>query len=111
MSWFTVGGNAGIALGPAIVTPVLLVTRLRGNAAAARAGRGRGRRAGRTASVARSRGHGARGLAVSVGGLATPLFGNLADSGGLTTALAAIAAVPAIACALSFLVRDPRPAR
>ena len=34
MSWFTVGGNAGIALGPAIVTPVLLVTRLRGNAAA-----------------------------------------------------------------------------
>ncbi len=47
------------------------------------------------------------GLAVSVGGLATPLFGLLADSGGLTTALAAIAAVPAIACALSFLVRDP----
>lgn len=40
-------------------------------------------------------------------GLATPLFGLLADSGGLTTALAAIAAVPAIACALSFLVRDP----
>jgi MFS transporter, FSR family, fosmidomycin resistance protein len=39
--------------------------------------------------------------------LATPLFGLLADSGGLTTALAAIAAVPAIACALSFLVRDP----
>ncbi len=30
MSWFTVGGNVGIALGPAIVTPVLLATRLRG---------------------------------------------------------------------------------
>src|SRR5262249_42193428 len=30
MSWFTVGGNAGIALGPVIVTPVLLATRLRG---------------------------------------------------------------------------------
>ena len=27
MSWFTVGGNAGIALGPVIVTPVLLATR------------------------------------------------------------------------------------
>jgi MFS transporter, FSR family, fosmidomycin resistance protein len=51
------------------------------------------------------------GLAVSVGGLATPLFGLLADSNGLTAALGAIAAIPAIACALSFLVRDPRPAR
>ena len=30
MSWFTVGGNAGIALGPVIVTPVLLATRLHG---------------------------------------------------------------------------------
>ena len=49
------------------------------------------------------------GLAVSAGGLATPLFGLLADSSGLTTALAAVAAVPAVACALSFLVRDPRP--
>jgi MFS transporter, FSR family, fosmidomycin resistance protein len=47
------------------------------------------------------------GLAVSVGGLATPLFGLLADNSGLTTALAAIAPVPAVACALSFLVRDP----
>ena len=49
------------------------------------------------------------GLAVSVGGLATPLFGLLADSSGLTITLAAIAVVPAAACALSFLVRDPRP--
>lgn len=30
MSWFTVGGNAGIAIGPMFVTPVLLATRLHG---------------------------------------------------------------------------------
>jgi MFS transporter, FSR family, fosmidomycin resistance protein len=30
MSWFSVGGNIGIALGPLVVTPVLLVTGLRG---------------------------------------------------------------------------------
>src|SRR6202050_3559492 len=30
MSWFSVGGNLGIALGPIIVTPVLLATRLHG---------------------------------------------------------------------------------
>jgi FSR family fosmidomycin resistance protein-like MFS transporter len=30
MSWFSVGGNAGIALGPPIVTPILLATRLPG---------------------------------------------------------------------------------
>jgi MFS transporter, FSR family, fosmidomycin resistance protein len=30
MSWFSVGGNIGIALGPVIVTPVLLATRLHG---------------------------------------------------------------------------------
>lgn len=30
MSWFSVGGNVGIALGPVVVTPVLLVTGLRG---------------------------------------------------------------------------------
>jgi FSR family fosmidomycin resistance protein-like MFS transporter len=30
MSWFSVGGNAGIALGPLVVTPVLLATRLPG---------------------------------------------------------------------------------
>ena len=47
------------------------------------------------------------GLAVSVGGLTTPLFGLLADRSGLTTALAAIAVIPAVACALSCLVRDP----
>jgi MFS transporter, FSR family, fosmidomycin resistance protein len=30
MSWFSVGGNVGIALGPVVVTPVLLLTGLRG---------------------------------------------------------------------------------
>jgi MFS transporter, FSR family, fosmidomycin resistance protein len=30
MSWFSVGGTAGVALGPLVVTPVLLVTGLRG---------------------------------------------------------------------------------
>ncbi len=30
MSWFSVGGNAGIALGPVIVTPILLATHLHG---------------------------------------------------------------------------------
>ena len=30
MSWFSVGGNAGIALGPVIVTPILLAMRLHG---------------------------------------------------------------------------------
>jgi FSR family fosmidomycin resistance protein-like MFS transporter len=47
------------------------------------------------------------GLAVSVGGLTTPLFGLLADCYGLTTALAAAAIFPALACVLSILVRDP----
>jgi MFS transporter, FSR family, fosmidomycin resistance protein len=49
------------------------------------------------------------GLAVSAGGLAAPLFGLLADSYGLVTALGAIAAFPALACGLTFLLRDPRP--
>ena len=48
------------------------------------------------------------GLAVSVGGLTTPLFGLLADGYGLTTALAAASVFPALACVLSMLVRDPR---
>ena len=30
MSWFSVGGNIGIALGPLVVTPILLVTGVRG---------------------------------------------------------------------------------
>jgi MFS transporter, FSR family, fosmidomycin resistance protein len=48
------------------------------------------------------------GLAVSVGGIAAPLFGLLADTYGLPTALATIAAFPAAACALTFRLRDPR---
>ncbi len=49
------------------------------------------------------------GLAVSAGGLAAPLFGLLADSYGLRTALGAIAPFPALACVLTLLLRDPRP--
>jgi len=48
------------------------------------------------------------GLGASAGGLAAPLFGVLADSYGLRPALGAIAAFPALACALAFLLRDPR---
>ena len=48
------------------------------------------------------------GLAVSAGGLAAPLFGLLADSYGLTAALAAIVVFPAASFALTFLLRDPR---
>ena len=40
---------------------------------------------------------------------AAPLFGLLADSYGLPTALYAFAAFPAAACALTFMLRDPRP--
>jgi MFS transporter, FSR family, fosmidomycin resistance protein len=49
------------------------------------------------------------GLAVSAGGVAAPLFGLLADGYGLVTALGVMAAFPAVACALTFMVRDPRP--
>jgi MFS transporter, FSR family, fosmidomycin resistance protein len=49
------------------------------------------------------------GLAVSAGGVAAPLFGWLADTYGLPTALGTIAAFPAVACALTLLLRDPRP--
>jgi len=48
------------------------------------------------------------GLGTSVGGVAAPLFGLLADVYGLPAALATAAAFPALACALTFLLRDPR---
>jgi MFS transporter, FSR family, fosmidomycin resistance protein len=48
------------------------------------------------------------GLAVSAGGVAAPLFGLLADTYGLPTALGTIAAFPAAACGLTFGLRDPR---
>jgi FSR family fosmidomycin resistance protein-like MFS transporter len=48
------------------------------------------------------------GLAVSAGGLAAPLFGLLADAYGLPTALDTVVAFPVLACAFSFLLRDPR---
>jgi MFS transporter, FSR family, fosmidomycin resistance protein len=50
------------------------------------------------------------GLAVSAGGVAAPLFGLLADTYGLPAALGTIAIFPAAACALTFGLRDPRPA-
>jgi MFS transporter, FSR family, fosmidomycin resistance protein len=49
------------------------------------------------------------GLATSAGGVAAPLFGWMADTYGLPTALGTIAAFPAAACVLTFLLRDPRP--
>jgi MFS transporter, FSR family, fosmidomycin resistance protein len=48
------------------------------------------------------------GLATSAGGVAAPLFGLLADTYGLPVALGTIAVFPALACALTFLLRDPR---
>lgn len=48
------------------------------------------------------------GLATSAGGVAAPLFGLLADTYGLPTALGTTAVFPAVACALTFLLRDPR---
>jgi FSR family fosmidomycin resistance protein-like MFS transporter len=48
------------------------------------------------------------GLAVSAGGVAAPLFGLLADAYGLPTALGTVVAFPAVACALTFGIRDPR---
>jgi MFS transporter, FSR family, fosmidomycin resistance protein len=48
------------------------------------------------------------GLATSAGGVVAPLFGLLADTYGLPTALGTTAVFPAVACALTFLLRDPR---
>jgi FSR family fosmidomycin resistance protein-like MFS transporter len=51
------------------------------------------------------------GLAVSAGGLATPLFGLLADSHGLPVTLAALACFPALSFVLASRLSEPRPAR
>jgi len=51
------------------------------------------------------------GLALSVGGLAAPLIGLLADHYGLPVTLAILAAFPAASLALSSLLREPRPDR
>jgi len=48
------------------------------------------------------------GLAVSVGGLATPALGALADATSLRTVLAVLVALPVLALALSTLLHDPR---
>lgn len=48
------------------------------------------------------------GLAVSVGGLAAPLLGSLADRAGLLHALLPLAAVPALAAASLVGLLDPR---
>lgn len=47
------------------------------------------------------------GLAVSVGGLAAPLFGVLADGHGLPVTLGVLAALPVISLALTSGLRDP----
>jgi MFS transporter, FSR family, fosmidomycin resistance protein len=50
------------------------------------------------------------GLAISIGGLAAPLFGFLADSYGLAVALAVLAGLPALSVALSARLREPQSA-
>ena len=51
------------------------------------------------------------GLAISIGGLAAPVFGFLADSHGLRLALAALVLLPVISLALAFRLREPRTAQ
>jgi FSR family fosmidomycin resistance protein-like MFS transporter len=48
------------------------------------------------------------GLAVSVGGLATPVLGALADARGLGTAMVLLIAAPALAALLAVRLREPR---
>src|SRR5699024_9202084 len=47
------------------------------------------------------------GLAVSVGGIATPLIGALADRVGLEYALLPLIALPAVACIALLGLKDP----
>lgn len=48
------------------------------------------------------------GIAMNVGGLATPLLGLLADAHGLRIALAVLLVLPAVSLALSIPLREPR---
>jgi FSR family fosmidomycin resistance protein-like MFS transporter len=50
------------------------------------------------------------GLAISIGGLAAPLFGFLADRYGLAVSLAVLALLPVLSIALAARLREPRPA-
>jgi FSR family fosmidomycin resistance protein-like MFS transporter len=50
------------------------------------------------------------GLAISIGGLAAPLFGFLADRYGLAVSLAALVALPAASVAFAARLREPRSA-
>jgi MFS transporter, FSR family, fosmidomycin resistance protein len=50
------------------------------------------------------------GLAISIGGLAAPLFGYLADTYGLAAALAVLAALPVLSLVLGARLREPRSA-
>jgi MFS transporter, FSR family, fosmidomycin resistance protein len=50
------------------------------------------------------------GLAISIGGLAAPLFGFLADRYGLAASLAVLAVLPVLSVTLAARLREPRPA-
>jgi MFS transporter, FSR family, fosmidomycin resistance protein len=50
------------------------------------------------------------GLAISIGGLAAPLFGFLADRYGLAVSLAALVALPVLGFAFAARLREPRSA-
>jgi FSR family fosmidomycin resistance protein-like MFS transporter len=50
------------------------------------------------------------GLAISIGGLAAPLFGFLADRYGLAVSLAVLAVLPALSLILAAPLREPRQA-
>jgi MFS transporter, FSR family, fosmidomycin resistance protein len=50
------------------------------------------------------------GLAISIGGLAAPLFGFLADSYGLAVSLAVLAGLPVLSVVFASRLREPRSA-
>jgi MFS transporter, FSR family, fosmidomycin resistance protein len=50
------------------------------------------------------------GLAISIGGLAAPLFGFVADKYGLAVSLAVLACLPALSFAFAAGLREPRSA-